>query len=178
MADGPLICQSYVRRKVNDHPLTLTPKFGPGVTPGARLTRVVSLCVGSYLSVAGKQDAVLAEDTMVNANELLATWCKEIRHRNQEDKAATMCDLNESILLCSLHEHDSSDCFQSICWRLQLLPTTLLPPFETRASRSGRVIMAMAVRVINEGFGSFGSGKWEWCMGDWDNGDEMDDERR
>ncbi|GJS15265.1 hypothetical protein Tco_0409737 [Tanacetum coccineum] len=44
--DGPLICQSYVRREVNDHPLTLTPEFGPGVTPGARLTRVVSLCVG------------------------------------------------------------------------------------------------------------------------------------
>ncbi|GJU58653.1 hypothetical protein Tco_1236419 [Tanacetum coccineum] len=40
-----------------DHPLTLTPKFGPGVTPGARLTRVVSLCV--------EQDAVLAEDTIV-----------------------------------------------------------------------------------------------------------------
>ncbi|GKD82494.1 hypothetical protein Tco_1349333, partial [Tanacetum coccineum] len=28
------------------------------------------------------------------------------------------------------------------------------------------------------GFGSFGSGKWEWCKGDWDNVDEMDDERR
>ncbi|GKC07236.1 hypothetical protein Tco_0998846 [Tanacetum coccineum] len=55
--DGPLICQSYVRRGVNDHPLTLTPEFGPGVTPGARLTRVVSLCV--------EQDAVLAEDTIV-----------------------------------------------------------------------------------------------------------------
>ncbi|GJU14898.1 probable protein phosphatase 2C 12 [Tanacetum coccineum] len=27
-----------------DHSLILTPEFGPGVTPGARLTRVVSLC--------------------------------------------------------------------------------------------------------------------------------------
>ncbi|GJZ16258.1 hypothetical protein Tco_0551935 [Tanacetum coccineum] len=29
-----------------NHLLTLAPKFGPGVTPGARLTRVVPLCVG------------------------------------------------------------------------------------------------------------------------------------
>ncbi|GJU58655.1 hypothetical protein Tco_1236421 [Tanacetum coccineum] len=49
-----------VIRQTQDHPLTLTPKFGPGVTPGARLTRVVSLCVGHK-----QQDAVLAEDTIV-----------------------------------------------------------------------------------------------------------------
>nr|GEW23445.1 hypothetical protein [Tanacetum cinerariifolium] len=32
---------------VLDRPLILTPEFGPGVTPGARLTRVVPLCVGA-----------------------------------------------------------------------------------------------------------------------------------
>ncbi|GKD52694.1 hypothetical protein Tco_1281670 [Tanacetum coccineum] len=31
---------------VLDHPLILTPEFGPGVTPGARLTRAVYLCAG------------------------------------------------------------------------------------------------------------------------------------
>nr|GEW54728.1 hypothetical protein [Tanacetum cinerariifolium] len=42
---------TYRRHKANgsditspDHPLTLTPEFGPGVTPRARLTRVASLC--------------------------------------------------------------------------------------------------------------------------------------
>nr|GEV24595.1 reverse transcriptase domain-containing protein [Tanacetum cinerariifolium] len=34
----------------SDHPLTLTPEFGLGVTPGARLTRVASLCVGILLN--------------------------------------------------------------------------------------------------------------------------------
>nr|GEU45335.1 hypothetical protein [Tanacetum cinerariifolium] len=34
-------------QSVLDHLLTLTPKFGPEVTPKARLTRVVSLCVGN-----------------------------------------------------------------------------------------------------------------------------------
>ncbi|GJS23947.1 reverse transcriptase domain-containing protein [Tanacetum coccineum] len=32
--------------EIPDHPLILTPEFGPGVTPGARLTRVVYSCAG------------------------------------------------------------------------------------------------------------------------------------
>nr|GEX44154.1 nucleotide-binding, alpha-beta plait [Tanacetum cinerariifolium] len=43
---GSLTCQSYVRPQYQDCSLTLTPELGPGVKPGARLTRIVSLCVG------------------------------------------------------------------------------------------------------------------------------------
>ncbi|GJS01216.1 hypothetical protein Tco_0317724 [Tanacetum coccineum] len=42
---GNLLSRSVICQ-APDHPLTLTPEFGPEVTPGARLTRVVFLCVG------------------------------------------------------------------------------------------------------------------------------------
>ncbi|GJX58003.1 hypothetical protein Tco_0289393 [Tanacetum coccineum] len=41
--------KSYSAPDILAHPLTLTSEFGPGVTPGARLMRVVSLCVGIIL---------------------------------------------------------------------------------------------------------------------------------
>nr|GEX82051.1 UDP-glycosyltransferase 73C7-like [Tanacetum cinerariifolium] len=50
---GRDFAEIFISDLVLCHSLTLTPEFGPGVTPGARLTLVVCLCV-----VAGKDSGI------------------------------------------------------------------------------------------------------------------------
>ncbi|GJU81536.1 hypothetical protein Tco_1283901 [Tanacetum coccineum] len=63
--------------EVPDHSLTLTPEFGPGVTSEARLTRVVSLCVGPTPEPITPDQPLSLQDQILNHVSSLETLIKQ-----------------------------------------------------------------------------------------------------